>query len=102
MIVDNRNLNIHYSAPDDIWEKLEKIYASMPGWVGYDEGFPYWFGTDEDGKHICVSVEPSGLLFTCNMDENEFEAWFDLIKEKATEALGYPIGEPEEGYEFRY
>ena len=28
------NLNIHYSAPKEIWEKIEKIYESMP--IGRD------------------------------------------------------------------
>jgi hypothetical protein len=28
----NINLNIHYSAPKEIWEKIGKIYESMPYW----------------------------------------------------------------------
>ena len=28
------NLNIHYSAPDEIWEKIGNIYSSMPYWAG--------------------------------------------------------------------
>lgn len=41
------NLNIHYTAPDEIWEN-----------------------------------------------------WYMLLKRKLTDALGYEIGEPEDGYEF--
>ena len=32
------NLNIHYSAPKEIWEKIEKIYESMPYWAGCKNG----------------------------------------------------------------
>ena len=56
------NLNIHYSAPKEIWEKIEKIYESMPYWAG------------------CYS----------------------LLKRRLTDVLGYEIGEPEEGYDFKY
>lgn len=102
MLMDNRNLNIHYSAPDHVWEELAKIYALMPGWIGYYEGCPHWYSTNGDEKHIIASVEPSGILFTCNMEQDEFEAWFDLIKKKTTNALGYPVGEPEDGFDFKY
>ena len=26
------NLNIHYTAPDDIWEKINGVYENMPYW----------------------------------------------------------------------
>ena len=32
------NLNIHYSALDDIWEKIGEVYASMPYWNGNENG----------------------------------------------------------------
>ena len=64
------NLNIHYSAPKEIWEKIEKIYESMPYWAGCKNG-PQWIGKNID---LWASVEPSG----------------------------YEIGEPEEGYDFKY
>ncbi len=41
------NLNIHYSAPDDIWEKIGEVYASMPYWSGNENG-PHWEGNDID------------------------------------------------------
>lgn len=28
------NLNIHYTAPDEIWEKINSVYESMPYWAG--------------------------------------------------------------------
>lgn len=30
MATYNINLNIHYSAPQEIWDKLEVLYAEMP------------------------------------------------------------------------
>lgn len=58
------NLNIHYSAPQEIWDKIEKIYAEMPS--------------------------------------EEWNEWLQLFKDRATVALRYPIGEPEDGFDFKY
>lgn len=93
------NLNIHYSAPQEIWDKLEKLYAEMPQWKGFFNGCPRWYGAD--GKRIEASVEPSGLQFYAEMPQEEWMEWLHLFKDKATEALGYPIGEPEDGYKFK-
>lgn len=30
----NCNLNIRYDLPDEVWEKVSKVYESMPGWIG--------------------------------------------------------------------
>ena len=32
----------------------------------------------------------------------EWDEWLQLFKNKATVVLGYPIGEPEDGYDFKY
>ncbi len=56
-----------------------------------------WFGFDEGGKHICASVEPSGLQFSGQMPEYEWNEWRRSIKAIATEILGYKVGEIEEG-----
>lgn len=41
------NLNIHYSAPKEIWEQIDKIYESMPYWSG-NKNRPQWIGKDVD------------------------------------------------------
>ena len=86
----------------------------MPGWIGIVENksygiidnIPTWYGTygtDKDvNKTIEVSVEPSGLQFYGRMSEKEWESWISLFKKRATEVLGYEIGEPEDGYDFVY
>lgn len=96
----NHNLNIHYSAPEEVWDRLGKLYKEMPYWNGIVGGCPHWYG--KDGKLVEVSVEPSGLQFYAELPQEEWDAWFDLFKRKASEILGYTVGEPEEGFEFYF
>lgn len=96
----NINLNIHYSSPKEVWDKLENLYKEMPNWDGLTDGCPRWYGTDD--KLIEASVESSGLQFYAKLPSEEWEEWIALFKKKATELLGYEIGEPEDGFEFRY
>lgn len=93
------NLNIHYSAPQNIWDKIGKVYESMPYWKGCDNG-PLW----EEGEDISLtaSVEPGGIQIYGKMPDEIWEKWHKELKEKLTIALGYPIGEPEDGFEFKY
>lgn len=96
----NINLNIHYSAPREIWDKLECLYREMPNWNGFLDGCAKWYGTDE--KIIEASIEPSGLQFYAKLPPEEWETWITLFKSKATELLGYEVGEPEDGFMFMY
>jgi hypothetical protein len=36
------------------------------------------------------------------MPNDIWESWYASLKQKLTNALGYEIGEPEDGYEFHY
>ena len=94
------NLNIHYSAPQEVWDKIEKVYVEMPHWKGFVNGCPKWYG--EDGKFIEGSVEPSGLQLCAELSQEEWNEWLQFFKDKLTDVLDYPIGEPEERYEFKY
>lgn len=96
----NHNLNIHYSAPEEVWDGLERLYKEMPYWNGIVEGCPSWYG--KDGKLVEVSVEPSGLQFYAELPQEEWDTWFGLFKRRATEILGYEVGEPEDGFEFYF
>lgn len=99
MEIYNANLNIHYTAPQGIWNNLEQLYKEMPYWNGYDiDGIPNWYGMDE--KLITASVEPSGLQFFAKLPKKEWSAWFSNFKIKASKIMGYEVGEPEDGYEF--
>lgn len=36
------------------------------------------------------------------MPQEEWDEWLQIFKDKLTAVLGYSIGEPEDGYEFKY
>ncbi|WP_160114741.1 hypothetical protein [Aquimarina sp. AU474] len=44
-----------------------------------------------------ASIEPSGLHFETNMNEEEWLLWKAKFKKIATETLGFKVGEIEEG-----
>ena len=92
------NLNIHYTAPKEVWEKIDTVYSSMPYWAG-DKNGPRWMGKEID---LWASVEPSGIQIAGTMPNDIWEEWYALLKKRLTEVLGYEIGEPEEGYDFKY
>lgn len=92
------NLNIHYTAPKAVWDKIEKVYESMQYWNGNING-PCWRGENID---LWASVEPSGIQIAGTMPDDIWKIWYEELKQKLTEALGYKIGEPEEGFEFKY
>lgn len=92
------NLNIHYTTPDHLWKKIGEVYASMPYWAA-DEKTPCWRAEDIE---LTASVEPGGIQISGEMPEEIWESWYAELKEKLTMALGYEIGEPEDGYDFKY
>ena len=95
------NLNIHYTIPEDEWNKITSIYTEMPYQLGFIGGAGWRYGTETEDKHISVSVEPSGLQFFAQLPLEEWRDWIELFKRKASNMLGYDIGEPEDGYEFK-
>lgn len=100
MDIHNHNLNIHYSAPQWVWDKLNILYREMPRWNGMVDGCPLWYGSG--GELIEASVEPSGLQFFARLPEEEWDSWFLLFKTRASKLLGYEIGEPEDCFDFYY
>lgn len=92
------NLNIHYTIAGHLWGKLSEVYASMPYWTEAEKG-PCW---KAENIHLTASVEPGGLQIYGEMPEEIWESWYSELKEKLTTALGYEIGEPEDGYDFKY
>jgi hypothetical protein len=100
MEIHNHNLNIHYSSPDYIWDKLAELYSEMPGWSGFIDGIPHWYAQDNGKRIITASVEPSGLQFYTEMQQEEWDKWLELFKMNGSATLGFEIGEPEDGFEF--
>ncbi|MEK8211272.1 MULTISPECIES: hypothetical protein [unclassified Paenibacillus] len=92
------NLNIWYHLPDEVWSKVAAIYKSMPGWMGYKDGIPYWFGQEDDDVFIEASVEPGGLSFYAQMNQSDWDSWITRFKSEATKVLDFDVGEPEDGF----
>lgn len=46
MEIYNINLNVHYSAPQEVWDKLERLYREMPNWNNFVNRCPQWYGSD--------------------------------------------------------
>lgn len=84
--------------PDDLWKKLDDVYSSMPYWTG-DGKTPCWKAENIDLK---ASVELSGIQIYGEMPQKIWENWYSELKDKLSAALGYEIGEPEDGYDFKY
>lgn len=89
------NLNIVDAQP--VWDMLEGLYASMPGWRGFDRGCPQW---RTEGGTIQGSVEPGGLQLSGELPPEEWADWLERFRREASGLLGYPVGEPEEGFAF--
>lgn len=70
----------------------------MPYWNVNDKEIK-WTGNDID---LWASVEPSGIQIAGIMPETIWNEWYDSLKRKLTQSLGYKIGEPEEGFDFIY
>ncbi len=92
-------LNIHYSAPDEVWEKIGSVYLSMPYWAENNIISPCWKG---DNIELFACAEPGGIQICGTMPEGIWEDWIKMLKSKLTQALGYEIGEPENGFPFKY
>ncbi|WP_256700820.1 hypothetical protein [Paenibacillus sp. P46E] len=82
------NLNIWAHLPDEVWNKVANIYELMPGWIGYTDGIPYWFGQEEDNVYIQASVEPSGLLFYARMNQSDWDSWIGRFKIRSDKDIG--------------
>lgn len=71
-------LNIHYTIPDELWEKLLPCIEKL------------------NARGIIYSVEPGGLQFYPEKEDLPESQWNDLIAEfcrNASEILGFPVGD---------
>lgn len=86
------NLNIWAHLPDEVWNTVANIYERMPGWRGYIDGIPHWFGLEDEDVYIQASVEPSGLSFYAQMNQSDWDSWIGAFKSEATKVLGFEVG----------
>ena len=78
-----------------IWDRMEGLYKTMPGWRGFQSGCPLW---REDGWSIEGSVEPGGLQLAGQMPPELWDSWLEEFCQKAARLLGYAVGAPEDGF----
>lgn len=96
------NLSIYLPLEEDKSIKLVEIYKSMNGWLGFgdgvkgENGIPYWFSFVNNEKHVCSSVELSGLQFSGLMNNAEWNTWIFEFQNKATKALNQQVSISEE------
>ena len=91
-------LNIHYSAPKEIWERIDEVYRSMKYYCK-GENCLMWQGQDIE---LYSSEEPGGIQISGEMPDEIWDRWYPELKAKLAEALGYEIGEPQDGFGFKY
>ncbi|SEL29861.1 hypothetical protein [Ruminococcus albus] len=91
-------LNIHYSAPDEIWDMIGEVYRSMDHWCD-NAGYPAWRG---ENINLSAFVEPGGIQISGEMPDELWDKWCGELKSKLSLKLGYEIGEPEDGFKFKY
>ncbi len=92
-------LNIHYTAPKSVWDKINRAYKQLPYWDGFDNDGPHWI---DKGIDITASSRHDGLHILGEMPEEKWDEWYELLKQKLSAAVGYPVGEVVDGYEFHY
>lgn len=70
-MVDERKFN------SETYEMLEKVYKSLPHYIGHSTYLPCWFGDEEKGDKyfLSVSLEPSGLQFWGKLPICDFGEW---------------------------
>ena len=39
MDIHNHNLNIHYSIPENLWNELVEMFAQLPHYRGFSDGW---------------------------------------------------------------
>ena len=92
------SLNIGDCAPDEIWAKIDEVYRSME-YYSKGENCLTWQGNDIG---LYSSAEPGGIQISGEMPDEIWDKWYPELKAKLTEALGYEIGEPQDGFGFKY
>ncbi|RYX80072.1 hypothetical protein EON83_30185 [bacterium] len=87
-------LNIPYDLPQEDWGKISSVYQTLDGWIEHAE-WPSWYGNEGDDKYIVVSSEPSGLLFTAEVESSLWTTWVSVLCSRLTLALGREVRDAE-------
>lgn len=61
---------------DKDWQHLQRVYASLPGWLGGGHDLPRWYGLNEAfPPFLWASVEPFGLECFGILRRDDWEVW---------------------------
>ncbi len=69
-------LNIHYSAPDEIWDKINEVYRSMEYYCKGEDCLT-WQGQDIE---LYSSVEPGGIQISGEMPDEIWAKWYHELR----------------------
>jgi len=65
---------------EEHWEELQRVYESLPGWVGIGEhGCSCWYGKSEEPPFLSASVEPSGLMISGSLPPHDWTEWHEAF-----------------------
>jgi len=72
----------HFGPPE--LALLHALYAALPGWRGWHDQQPYWFGADEaEVPHLWASLEPPGVQVAGVLRQSDWEAWDSAFQTQA-------------------
>lgn len=64
--------------------RIHALYADLPGWQGWHDQQPYWFGYDEgDVPYLWASLEPPGLQVAGVLRQADWMAWDSAFQARA-------------------
>jgi hypothetical protein len=87
-------LNVRFDQPQADWDKVLRVYESMPGWRAAADA-QSWFGDEGDREWIWASIEPGGILFESKMDQDGWSTWIGELCDRLSIALGRPVHDAE-------
>lgn len=87
-------LNVPINLSSEEWAKVATVYRQLDGWVVESE-WPRWYGDESADRFIWVSAEPSGLLFSGEVEPSLWVGWVTVLCAKLSLALGREVHDAE-------
>jgi hypothetical protein len=87
-------LNVPLNMPSSDWEKVAEVYRTLDGWLA-DSEWPYWYGKEGCSTYITASAEPSGLVFSGEVDSSFWAGWVSVLCARLSLALGWEVHDAE-------
>jgi len=90
----NITLNLPYTLSKEEWDKVEKVFKELDGWMNHEQ-YAYWYGEEDDDRYITASVEPSGLLLSGKIEDDLWTSWLTMLCAKLSVALDREVYDAE-------